>query len=211
MAPWSAILSRRPSASAFAVSAKTRPRPRRPLAADGFTLIELILVMAILTVAVSFTAPTMSRFFSGRTLDSEARRLLAFTRLGQGRAVSEGLTMDLWLDAEHRKLGLEVQRSFDTSDPKKEELDLDAALRLEVSTKNTGTSNLVSQTGSISMASILKSAPTHPNLPTIHFQPDGSIGDNSPESLRLIARDGDSVWVALAKNRMRYEIRNTEN
>ena len=42
----------------------------------GFTLIELILVMALLTVVISLTAPRLSRFFHGRTLDSEARRLL---------------------------------------------------------------------------------------------------------------------------------------
>src|SRR5262249_9004612 len=39
----------------------------------GFTLIELILVMALLTVAVSVTAPALSNFFRGRALDSEAR------------------------------------------------------------------------------------------------------------------------------------------
>src|SRR5207253_10956500 len=44
---------------------------------SGFTLIELILVMTILTIAVSLTAPALANFFRGRTLDSEARRLLA--------------------------------------------------------------------------------------------------------------------------------------
>ena len=38
----------------------------------GFTLIELVLVMALLVVAISVTAPVLSRFFRGRTLDSEA-------------------------------------------------------------------------------------------------------------------------------------------
>src|SRR6185295_17984721 len=61
----------------------------RAAAANGFTLIELILVMAILTIAVSITAPALSNFFHGRTLDSEARRMLALTRQGQSRAVSE--------------------------------------------------------------------------------------------------------------------------
>src|SRR5512143_2179039 len=67
--------------------------------ARAFTLIELILVMALLTIVISLTAPKLSRFFHGRTLDSEARRLLALTRSGQSRAVSEGLPMDLWVDA----------------------------------------------------------------------------------------------------------------
>ena len=56
--------------------------------------------MALLTMVISLTAPSLSRFFRGRTLDSEARRLLALTRSGQSRAVSEGMPMDLWVDAD---------------------------------------------------------------------------------------------------------------
>src|ERR1700743_3614114 len=41
-----------------------------------FTLIELIMVMALLVVAVCLVAPRMSDFIRGRALDSEARRLM---------------------------------------------------------------------------------------------------------------------------------------
>ena len=54
--------------------------------------------MAILTITVSIAAPALSNFFRGRSLESEARRLLALTRQGQSRAVSEGVPMDLWVD-----------------------------------------------------------------------------------------------------------------
>ncbi len=98
----------------------------------GFTLIELILVMALLTVVISLTAPKLSRFFHGRTLDSEARRLLALTRSGQSRAVSEGIPMDLWVDTEQGTFGLEAEPSYETSDPKAVEFTLDSGLQLEV-------------------------------------------------------------------------------
>src|SRR6266705_1192 len=81
---------------------------------SAFTLIELILVMAILTVAVSITAPTLGRFFSGRALDSEARRLLALTHNGQSRAVFEGVPIELWVDARQRTYGLEAEYSSGT-------------------------------------------------------------------------------------------------
>src|SRR5664279_2945484 len=98
----------------------------------GFTLIELILVMALLTIVISLTAPKLSRFFHGRTLDSEARRLLALTRSGQSRAVSEGMPIDLWVDAADGAFGLEAEPSFDTSDPKAMEFTLDGGLKIAV-------------------------------------------------------------------------------
>src|SRR5215475_9012956 len=99
----------------------------------GFTLIELILVMTVLTIAVSLTAPALANFFRGRTLDSEARKLLALTRLGQSRAASEGVPMQLWLDAVGGKYGLEAEPSYEENDPKAVEVSVDSGLQLEVS------------------------------------------------------------------------------
>ena len=207
MVPQSAILSCRRVGSA----ASCAPRSVGARVRGGFTLIELILVMALLTVAVAFTAPALARFFGGRTLDSEARRLLALTRHGQGRAASEGLTVDLWLDAERGKFGLEVERSFDTRDPRKEQFELDSMLRLEVSTQNLViSSNRVSQTGLTAQAAVLKRAPVHAELPTIRFLPDGTIGEDSPQALCLKDHEGAVIWIGLSKNRMNYEIRSKE-
>src|SRR6266571_2701739 len=91
----------------------------------AFTLIELILVMTVLTIAVSVTAPALAHFFRGRSLDSEARRLLALTHLGQSRAVSEGLPMDLWLDAQQGAYGLEAESSYEENDRKAVDFNLD--------------------------------------------------------------------------------------
>ena len=50
----------------------------------GFTLVELILVLALLVVITSIAVPSLSNFVRGRALDSEARRLAeeAETRFG---------------------------------------------------------------------------------------------------------------------------------
>src|SRR5512141_2029281 len=98
----------------------------------AFTLIELILVMALLTIVISLTAPRLSRFFRGRTLDSEARRLLALTRSGQSRAVSEGIPIDLWVNVAEGQVGLEAEPSFETSDSKAVDLQIDERLKIEV-------------------------------------------------------------------------------
>jgi prepilin-type N-terminal cleavage/methylation domain-containing protein len=182
--------------------------------ARGFTLIELILVMALLTIVISLTAPKLSRFFHGRTLDSEARRLLALTRSGQSRAVSEGLPMDLWVDAEQGTFGLEAEPSYETSDPKAVEFSLDSGLELEVVNKPVAApANTVSSMNTgrqASTASVLRVKLVHANLPTIRFLPDGSIGEASPQMLHLSSGDGGSLWLAQTRDAMTYEIRNTD-
>src|SRR5213080_192627 len=57
----------------------------------AFTLIELILVMALLSIVLAVSAPALSSFFRGRNIDAEGRRLVSLIRYGQGRAVSEGV------------------------------------------------------------------------------------------------------------------------
>ncbi len=57
----------------------------------AFTLIEFILVMGLLAVVIALSAPSLSNFFRGRKLESEARRFVSVTRYGQSRAVAEGL------------------------------------------------------------------------------------------------------------------------
>src|SRR5262249_19567201 len=73
---------------------------------QAFTLIELILVMALLAIVLGISAPSLSRFFRGRSLESEAQRFLALTRHAQSRAVSEGVPMVVWLWPKQRSYGM---------------------------------------------------------------------------------------------------------
>ena len=178
----------------------------------GFTLIELILVMALLTVVISLTAPKLSRFFHGRTLDSEARRLLALTRSGQSRAVSEGVPIDLWVDAEQGTFGLEAEPSYETSDSKRVEFTLDGGLQLEVVNKTVvAPANMTSRTRQASTASVPRVNLVRASLPTIRFLPDGSIGESSPQMLHLTSNDGGSLWLAQTRDGLNYEIRSTDS
>ena len=177
----------------------------------GFTLIELILVMALLTIVISLTAPKLSRFFHGRTLDSEARRLLALTRSGQSRAVSEGVPMDLWVDAEQGSFGLEAEPSYETSDAKAVNFTLDGGLQLEVVNKTIVAPAAIMNRGrQASTASVPRVTLVHATLPTIRFLPDGSIGESSPQMLHLTSSDSGSLWLAQARDGVSYEIRSTD-
>jgi type II secretion system protein H len=185
-----------------------------PHAPSAFTLIELILVMALLTIVISLTAPSLSKFFRGRTLDSEARRLLALTRSGQSRAVSEGMPMDLWVNAPEGAFGLEAEPSFDTSDAKAVEFAVDSGLKIEVINKTltapAPTMNRSRQASTTGTASAPRVVLARSGLPTIRFLPDGTIGENSPQMLCLTSMDGGSLWLAQSRDGSNYEIRSTD-
>jgi len=168
---------------------------------SAFTLIELILVMTVLTIAVSLTAPSLANFFRGRSLDSEARKILALTHLGQSRAVSEGIPMELWLDSTRGAYGLEAEPSYETTDPRAQEFTVDSDMRIQVSLINNPAATM--QSGATPAISA-----NHPNVPRIRFLPDGSIADTSPQSFGVMSRDGSAIWLTQTRNRLSYAITN---
>jgi type II secretion system protein H len=153
----------------------------------GFTLIELILVMALLVTAISVTSPVLSRFFHGRTLDSEARRLLSLTRAGQSRAVSEGAPVLLWIDAAQGGYGLELENASSSGDPKAEDFTVADGLRVDA----------------------VNASPVvigRRKLPAVRFMPDGMMDDSSPSALRLAGGDGSVLWLVEETNHATYAI-----
>jgi len=162
-----------------------RARPPR-----AFTLIELILVMTVLVVAVSVVAPALAGFFRGRTLDLEARRLLALVHAGQSRAVSEGWPVLLWVDAPQSAYGLTEETTARTGDSKALDFTLGDNVQLVA----------------------VNAAPVPVNgrsLPAIRFLPDGTIDESSPATLRLTGAAGAELWLVQLPDHTTYEIRNT--
>jgi type II secretion system protein H len=173
-----------------------RPGLRRPSGALAFTLIELILVLALLTIMTSLALPAMSRFFHARVLESEARQLLSLTHAGQSRAISSGFPVLLWIDSQERGYGLQEEGtkqngSAQDADPKAEDFTLAGELSIEA----------------------LNATPVQVNghsLPAIRFLPDGTIDETSPTTLRLTSDRGESLWLIQLTNRLSYEIRYTD-
>jgi len=189
------------------VRAGDEPSPLRSFTAPaaGFTMIELILVMTILTIAVALTAPSLANFFRGRALESEARRLLALSRQGQNRAVSEGIPMDLWIDVSRSMCGLEAEPSYETSDPRAVSFQFDSGIDVQVVAA--APAPTLGMEMPVGMGQTATPITSHPNLPTIRFLPDGSISETSPSMVRLTGRDGIPLALALSRNRLSYEIR----
>ena len=161
-------------------------RITKPLRA--FTLIELILVLALLVVITSIAAPAMARFIRGRALDSEARRFAALIHAAQSRAVSEGATMLLWVDEKQGRYGVEAETTGPNGDAKAEALDVDSTVQITVVSAGAATPS------------------TFHDLPAIKFSADGTVDENSPGTFKLTDSAGFARWLVLGKTRMGYEI-----
>jgi type II secretion system protein H len=159
----------------------------------AFTLIELILVLALLVIITSIAVPSMSRFIRGRALDSEAQRMMALMHAAQSRAVSEGAPMMLWLDEKGGAYGVDAETSGENGDPKAEELNVDSTLKLSVPSSG-GTAQT-----------------TFKNLPAIKYLPDGTVDEDSPQQLQLVDADGFTRWLLRTKMRTGYEISDRAN
>ncbi len=168
-----------------------------PRARVAFTLVELILVMALLGIVLAVSAPALSRFFRGRTLASEARQFVSLTRYGQSRAVAEGVPMMLWMDTQRGTYGLQQETGYGNVDAKAVDFRLGKDLAIAVAD--------MPPRGSVSVQSAQAAQPD-PNVPRLHFQPDGFIGEASPRSVVIRENKGESLWITQRPNRLNYEI-----
>jgi type II secretion system protein H len=78
---------------------------------EGFTLLELILVMVILSTVLAMAAPSLRGFFGSRKTHDEAARLLALTQFARSQAISEGIIYRLNFDTNERTYWLTSQQA----------------------------------------------------------------------------------------------------
>ncbi len=67
-------------------------------AKNGFTLLELVLVLAILTVVMALIAPSLQGFAAGRSGKNLATNLIALTNYARTQSVTEGRAYRLNFD-----------------------------------------------------------------------------------------------------------------
>jgi general secretion pathway protein H len=85
-----------------------RQRAPRPTAArgPGFTLVELLVVLAIAALLMTAIPPLFSAAFPGIELKAAARRTMATLRLARETAIRTGTDTALVVDVEERRLEL---------------------------------------------------------------------------------------------------------
>jgi prepilin-type N-terminal cleavage/methylation domain-containing protein len=191
---------------------------RTPHSPRAFTLIELILVMALITIVVSVSLPSLKGFFRGRDLDSEARRFLSLTRYGASRAVAEGIPVELYVDTQQRLYGLRAQAGFLDRDTKRVEYKLPEEISFEVTAapqkKVSGEDNLDDPDEQF-LNNLDDTSDSGNPIKIIRFNSDGFIGEKSPAAVLLRQRstdetasaEGDAIAIAQSATRLNYEIR----
>ena len=184
-----------------------RPKGSRQ---QGFTLIEMILVMALLVVAVSMVSPRLSGFIRGRALESEARRVLALTHAARSRAISESMPVLLWLDATVGRYGVERETPGQKGDPLAQEFTVDDNLRIAFDQAQRLIGQTLTSTRTTGLLPGISSSqrPTTARTePSIRLLPDGTIDEDSPNAIRIEDSDGSVLWLVEGSDRRHYEIR----
>lgn len=162
----------------------TQPGVPSPGRARGFTLVELIIVMALLAVAAALAVPSLARSLRERNLDGEAARFLALTEYARDEAVSQGIPMVVWVDVKQGRWGAGPKEGFDGDAARAREF----ALGPDVSC----TIDKAAATGGVAYA--------------VEFAPDGSPDVSSVETLELSDRFGSVLSIARTEDRWSYEI-----
>ncbi len=152
----------------------------------GFTLIELILVMAILALIMALVLPSVSRFSKGRSLVEESRRFLALAAYGRSEAISLAVPMELWLEPESGIFGLEPLAGYTVEAVKRIEWKLSDGIAFGIDAVDLNDQGQAS----------------------IVFQPDGVIDSNSPSLLQLQGDDDESITMVQSDDGTSYIIEN---
>ena len=159
---------------------KIRTRAQR----SGFTLVELILVMALLAIVMALSAPALSRSMRERHLADEAARFLALTEYARNEAISQGVPLIVWIDPAAGRFGVEPKTGFAADEERLREFVLDADIHFE----------------------LLESGSKRAIVEAVEFAPDGSPEGPSVEAFRLLDRFGSAITIARTEDKLGYEI-----
>jgi len=154
----------------------------------AFTLVELILVMALLTTIMAIALPSIARSFRQHNLEQEAARLLAVTEYGRDEAISEGVPMSVWVDPDNGLFGVDAAEGYVPGDVHRKQYALGMDIHFDLA-----------KTGKIE-----KTADGH--VEAALFAPDGGLDPSGVDSIRIVDRSDSAMAVARTADGWSYEI-----
>ena len=140
----------------------------------GITLLELILVLAILCILTGIIAPHMSGFAEGRRFVSEWNHLQDMVRYARSEAIARSVTVEIGFNQEEGTYG--------------------------ITKNNSGLKNLPVEFTTHNLPNKLAfdfpdSATREDNRIAIRFLPDGTVDEDSPEKIELAEQGGDFIRI----------------
>ena len=158
----------------------------------AFTLLELIAVLALLTVVFTVSAPSLGQFFKSRSLVEEARRMLALTEHVRREAISTGAPMQLLFDMNRGVLYVEREDGYQPGQFGNRTVQTTRPYWINEKHE------VIFETGE----------PIEQDLYAVTFLPDGSLLETSPTSWRLQNRENREEFYRVAKlqGQLRYEL-----
>jgi type II secretion system protein H len=179
--------------------------------AAAFTLVELVLVMALLCVIYALAMPSLSRSFHQRNLDQEAMRVLALTEYARDEAISQGVPMEVWIDAQAGRFGAKSLDGYENSGARSKEFTLVSGLHFEVSEESSfGSTHAAASPAPVTpMAPKASAAPKSEDADeaeAVEFEPDGTLDPSSVQAVRIADDSNSSVEIAQNNGGSGYEI-----
>jgi type II secretion system protein H len=149
----------------------------------AFTLVELVLVLAILAWMAAFIAPALAKSSRQRALDQEGMRIIATMEYARNEAVSTGVAMAVYVDTQAQSFGMEPASESSGVDVHKE-FTLHPDLHFDA----------------VEGGSSAKSGRV------ITFTPEGVAATGSVDSIGITDRTGANVRIVRDSNAWGYEI-----
>lgn len=175
----------------------------------AFTLIELVLVMALLATLAAVAVPSLSRSLRGRNLDQEAQRLLALTGYACDEAVSQGIPMIVWIDADGGRCGVDAKTGFQPGggeNPRAREYALGEDVRFDPVGQGMASTAPNPAAAPTQNANAPAAGGTHGGVTVAEFAPDGTLDPGSLAGVRIVNRAQDALNLARTADAYGYEI-----
>ncbi len=157
--------------------------PNRQRAA-GFTMIELLIVMALLALVAGLSVPMLSHSLRQRNLAEEATRFVALTEYARNEAVSQGIPMVVWVDSRGQRFGVEPREGFEGDPSRNREFALHPDVTFKI--------NKVALAGGVAHA--------------VEYSPDGSPSLTSVATMEMADRSGSVLNIMRTEDLWSYEI-----
>ena len=127
----------------------------------GFSLVELIVVLVLISLSISVVAPSLSRVSKTIDLKTAAKKISAILRYCRSEAINKGKVYQVFFDSESREVKVQPVASSEENgdDAKKNDKDSPKIYPLPVG---------------VNMKEVKTESPQYPSdLPTIEFYPSG--------------------------------------